>query len=129
MIDRTIDLRWRGRHWIEWSILSYYVGWVLLGASTPLLWPSHWPFAAASALVGAWGVGAWAARWERTEATAVATLAAVTLVQAVPLLASGVPESIMAGSRLLLAPGTLIPVAVMRRTDGLLAVVRARRDA
>lgn len=129
MIDRTIDLRWRGRHWIEWSILGYYVGWVLLGASTPLLSPSHRAFAAASALVGAWGIGAWAARWERTEATAVATLAAVTLVQAVPLLASGVPESIMAGCRLLLAPGTLIPVAVMRRTDGLLAVVRARRDA
>lgn len=129
MIDRTIDLRWRGRHWIEWSILSYYVGWVLLGASTPLLSPSHWAFAAASALVGAWGVGAWAAQWERTEATAVATLAAVTLVQAVPLLASGVPESIMAGCRLLLAPGTMIPAAVMRRTDVLLAVVRARRDA
>lgn len=129
MIDRMRDLTWRGRHWIEWSILCYYVGWVLLGASTPLLSPSHLGFAVMSALVGAWGVGAWAARWERTEATAIATLTAITIVQAIPLLASGVPESIMAGCRLLLAPATMIPAAALRRTDVLLALVRARRDA
>ena len=129
MIDRVAHVTWRGRHWTEWSILIYYAGWVLLAASTPLLSPSHWVYAAMAALVGAWGIGAWAARWERTEATAIVTLAAATVVQAVPLLASGVPESVMAGCRLLLAPGTLIPVAVLRRTDVLLAVVRARRDA
>ena len=63
MIDRVAHVTWRGRHWTEWSILIYYAGWVLLAASTPLLSPSHWVYAAMSALVGAWGIGAWAARW------------------------------------------------------------------
>lgn len=128
MIDKVTDLSWRGRHWIEWSIQCYFVGWVALGAGTPLLSAGHTAYAVASALVGAWGGAAWAAEWRRTETTAIWALAAVTVLQAVPLTLSGTTDGLVAGARLLLAPLAMLPLGALRRTEVMLSVVRHRRD-
>lgn len=130
MIDRVTGLTWRGRHWIEWSILTYYVGWVVLGASTPLLSHTHVAYPIASALVGAWGVAAWVGGWRRVECVAIWILAALTVAQGLVLMVwGGIDESLTTGIRLLLAPATMVPIGALRRTEVLLAMVRARRDA
>jgi len=128
MIDRATKAIWRGRHWVEWSILAYYLGWVVLGAATPLLSPVHTAYAVSATLVGTWATVAWAARWRRTETTALWTLAAITLAQAVLLILWGAtPDAVTSGERLLIAPLSMVPLGAVRRDEVMLEILRQRR--
>ena len=129
VIDRAARTTWRGRHWTDWAMGLYYAGWVVIGASTPIIDPPYVAFAIASAVLGAASLAALAARARRTEVVLVIALTALTLAQAAALLTVGSPEATAAGARLLNAPWSMICVAGYRHRETLLSDLRARRDA